>query len=49
VADNDDLENRVRDDLERLCAQLGSTVISLQADVDRLQAELSHELTQRES
>jgi hypothetical protein len=41
-----DLENRVRD-LERLCAQLGNTVIKLQFDVDRLQAELSHELTSK--
>jgi len=46
MADNDDLENRVRD-LERLCAQLGNTVISLQSDVERLQSELSDEQTAR--
>jgi hypothetical protein len=45
VSDSD-LANRVRD-LERLCAQLGSTVIKLQGDVDRLQAQMSHELTSR--
>jgi hypothetical protein len=30
-----------------VCAQLGNTVISLQSDVERLQSELSHELTAR--
>lgn len=46
MADNDDLENRVRD-LERLVVQLGNTVFQLQADVERLQGERNQPQTTR--